>query len=65
MAAYSSLKKKDKCGGFRAFFPLRAVGLALESGYKLCHKGALGLVTEADLREVRVTGKLQVLEGSV
>jgi hypothetical protein len=57
-------EKRNKGGGVRAFFPLRAVGLALESGYKLCHKGALGLVAEADLKEVRVTGKLQVLEGS-
>lgn len=63
VSAYSSLKRKDKGGKFRTYFPLRAVGLAVESGYKLCQKGGLGLVAKKGLKKVRVAGKLQVLEG--
>ena len=60
--AYSALKKKDKDGKFRSFFPLRAVGLALESGYKLCQQKGFWSVQAEDLSNVRVAGDLQVLE---
>ena len=65
VTAYNSLKRKDPDGNFRSYFPLRAVGLALESGYKLCQQGSLGLVKQDDLQEVRVAGELQVLENRV
>ena len=63
VTAYSALKKKDETGELRAYFPLRAVGLAVESGYKLCQQGALGLVRQEDLAQVRVAGALKVLVG--
>ena len=64
--SYNSLKRKDKGEKqFRNYFPLRAVGLALESGYKLCKEGALWLVEEDDLNQVRVSGgTLQALVGN-
>lgn len=64
--SYGSVRKRDAGGEFRCYFPLRAVGLAVESGYKLCHEGALGLVEEGHLRQVRVSGRqgqVQVLVG--
>ena len=63
VVAYSSLKRQDKDGKVRTYFPLRAVGLAVENGYKLCKKGGFGLVAKEGLKQVRVAGKLQVLEG--
>ena len=64
---YGSLKKKDKqkykgrAGLFRVFFALRAVGLAVEAGFKLCRDVGLGSVKAEQLGQVRVSGDLQML----
>ena len=64
---YDSLKKKDKtkykgrAGLFRVFFALRAVGLAVEEGFKLCRDVGLGDLKAEQLNQVRVSGDLQML----
>ena len=60
VTCYKHLEKKDKGAlTFRSFFALRAVGLAVELGWKLTRdKG--GLVASADLRRVEVGGELRV-----
>ena len=65
---YGSLKKKDKkkykkglAGKFRVLLPLRAVGLAVETGFKLCRDVGLGSVQAEQLSQVRVSGDLRAL----
>ena len=64
---YDSLKKKDKkkykgpAGQLRFFFALRAVGLAVEAGFKLCRDVGLGSLQAEQLSPVRVSGDLQML----
>ena len=58
---YSHLKKKDQRDGvLKAFHAVRAVGLALEKGWKLCAKH--DQVTAEKLSTVRVSGKIELFE---
>ena len=61
--SYASLRRQDPDGKWRLFTGLRAVGLAVEKGHKLCFSKGLGSVTTADLSTVRVGGALQQLDG--
>jgi hypothetical protein len=61
VSKYADLKKPfSRNGTPERFFPVRAIGLALEQGYKLWPKKGLAAVTQEDLSSVRVTGKLEI-----
>lgn len=61
ISKYADLKKPWRTGKLERFFPVRAIGLALEKGWKLCPQKGLAAVTQDDVSTVRVTGKLQIL----
>jgi hypothetical protein len=63
VSQYKHLKKPWFLPGpATLFFPLRAVGLAVELGYKLCPTKGLDNVSVSDLSTVKVSGKLQIYE---
>ena len=51
---YKHAKKKDPDGTFRALFPTRVGGLALEAAWKACRDKGLGAVQAADVSTVRL-----------
>ena len=64
VARYHHLKKKDDKGKMVQFRACRAVGLAVELGWRLSSStSAAQAVTEADLQQVQVGGKIQCFEG--
>ena len=63
VTSYQALRKKNLNGRFLLFQPLRAVGLALETGWKLSRDKGSAAVCETDVGQVSVTGELQLLEG--
>lgn len=61
LTAYNTLRKADpQTMTHRQFFPLRAVGLAVELGHKLARQGGVGALLAEQLRTVRVCGDLQI-----
>jgi len=65
VTAYHHLQKPGRDGRYLPFTAVRAVGLALEEGWKASRdKGGYTAVKAADLATVRVSGKLRLLTGA-
>ena len=63
VCSYKDLRKEDGNNSFLNFEPLRAIGLALEQGFRQARQKGLNKLTADDLTEVKVSGTLQVREG--
>ena len=64
VSTYSHARKADFDGTIIELHPVRAVGLAVEAGHKLCKSSGLGRLTAETLQHVELTGPgLQILNG--
>ena len=63
VTAYRNLRKPGRDGSFYPFNPLRAVGLAVEQGWKANRDKGLGVLQAADVSQVSVGGKLLLQTG--
>ena len=60
VSCYSQLRKRDPLQSFRAFAPLRAVGLSVEKGWKLSKTLGPASITTEHVAQVRISGELLV-----
>ena len=63
VTVYQHLEKPGRDGKFLPFTPVRAVGLALEEGWKASRDKGLSRVSAEDVKRVRVSGKLRIYSG--
>ena len=63
VTAYRNLQSRGRHGDLQTFHPLRAVGLSVERGWKASRDKGLGAVTEGDVNQVTVAGKLRLQAG--